>query len=76
MSDGSNTSLYINGEYKDQYTGTCLSTINFDTGRIRNVDGDRASEYLQGYISNIKIYNRDLSLNEIISNYFALKKQI
>jgi hypothetical protein len=75
VADGINFKQYINGVYKGQTTGTCVSNINFNTARLGQVDGDRASEYLDGYIANVKIYNRDLSASEVIQNYNALSSR-
>lgn len=68
---GSGTSnfQYVNGVLTGTASQTVASSINFNTARIGNVDGDRASEYLVGNVASLKIYNRLLSSIEVLKNY-------
>ena len=72
---GSGTSnfMYLNGVQVGTASQTVASSINLNTARIGNVDGDRAAEYLIGNVSSLKFYNRALSAAEIQQNYNALK---
>lgn len=72
---GSGTSnfQYVNGTLTGTASQTVASSINFNTARIGNVDGDRASEYLVGNVASLKMYNRMLSQNEVLQNYNSTK---
>jgi hypothetical protein len=72
---GSGTSnfMYLNGVQVATASQTVASSINLNTARIGNVDGDRASEYLVGNVSCLKLYNRALSAAEISQNFNALR---
>jgi hypothetical protein len=72
---GSGTSnfMYLNGVQVATASQTVATSINLNTARIGNVDGDRASEYLVGNVSCLKLYNRALTSAEISQNYNALK---
>jgi len=74
---GSGTSnfMYLNGVQVATGTRTVASSINLNTARIGNVDGDRASEYLVGNVSCLKLYNRALTASEIQQNYNATKSR-
>jgi hypothetical protein len=74
---GSGTSnyQYINGALTATASQTVTTSINFNTARIGNVDGDRAAEYLVGNVSSLKIYNRNLTSQEILQNYNAVKSR-
>ena len=52
---------------------TVATSVNFNTARIGNVDGDRASEYLVGNVSSLKFYNKALTASEISQNFNALR---
>jgi hypothetical protein len=69
---GTSNTLYVNGVSVSTASQTVATSINLNTARIGNVDGDRASEYLVGNVSNLKIYNRALSASEVQQNYNAL----
>ena len=67
-------SLYLNGTLVASNTiKNVPSIIDLNTSRLGNVDGDRASEWFSGNISNFSVYNRALSAAEIAQNYDALK---
>lgn len=72
---GSGTSnfQYVNGVLTGTASQTVASSINFNTARIGNVDGDRASEYLVGNVASLKIYNKLLSAYEVLQNYNATR---
>ena len=72
---GSGTSnfMHLNGVQVSTGTQIVRSSINLNTARIGNVDGDRAAEYLVGNVASLKIYNRALTASEILQNYDALK---
>ena len=72
---GSGTSnfQYVNGTLTGTASQTVASSINFNTARIGNVDGDRASEYLIGNVASFRLYNRLLTSNEVLQNYNATK---
>lgn len=70
---GSTNFLYINGSLITTGVQTVASSVNFNTARIGNVDGDRAAEYLVGNVSSLKFYNRCLSASEVLQNYNAAK---
>jgi len=72
---GSGTSnfMHLNGVQVGTASQTVASSINLNTARIGNVDGDRASEYLVGNVSCLKLYNRALTSQEISQNFNALR---
>lgn len=70
---GSSNFLYINGSLATTAAQTVASSVNFNTARIGNVDGDRAAEYFIGNVASLKFYNRCLSASEILTNYNATK---
>jgi hypothetical protein len=72
---GSGTSnfMYLNGVQVATASQTVASSINLNTARMGNVDGDRASEYLVGNVSCLKLYNRALSAAEVQQNFNALR---
>lgn len=72
---GSGTSnfMYLNGVQVATTSQLVVSSINLNTARIGNVDGDRASEYLVGNVPNLKLYNRVLSATEIYQNFEATR---
>jgi prepilin-type N-terminal cleavage/methylation domain-containing protein len=72
---GSGTSnfMFLNGVQVATETRTVASSINLNTARIGNVDGDRANEYLIGNVASLKIYNRALTPEEIQQNFNATR---
>jgi hypothetical protein len=66
--------IYVNGNLSvtNTHTNTFnLSTISYlQIGKSQLLDGP-----LNGKISNVQIYNRDLSATEILQNYNALKSR-
>lgn len=74
---GSGTSnfMYLNGVQVGTASQTVVSSINLNTARIGNVDGDRAAEYLVGNVSSLKLYNRALTATEISQNFNALRSR-
>ena len=70
---GTSNYQYVNGALTGTSSQTVPSSINLNTARLGNVDGDRASEYFVGNIATLKIYNRVLSASEILRNFNATK---
>ena len=72
---GSGTSnyQYVNGALTGVGSQTVPTSINLNTARLGNVDGDRAAEYFIGNIASLKIYNRALSATDVLQNYNATK---
>ena len=62
--DGSNAKLYINGEERDSITDS--GPIPDSSGSLGlGTNGDALSNFLDGMIDDVVIYNRALSQNEI-----------
>lgn len=70
---GTSNTLYLNGVSVATESQTVATSVNFNTARIGNVDGDRASEYLVGNVASLKFYNRALTASEIQQNFNALR---
>lgn len=74
--DGISFGCYLNGKLQDSraLNTAFKSGINFwigsNSGNVNTVNG-----YLNGNISNLQIYNRQLSSQEILQNYNALKSR-
>jgi hypothetical protein len=68
--NGANASMYINGVLVSGPTAKSWNTVanNAQVGRQTN-----GSEYWNGNISQVSIYNRALTTSEIQQNYNALK---
>lgn len=70
LSNGVNKSLYINGSIDSQYTlpsnANLAFTSTFELGRLYT-----SADYLNGNISNFKIYDKSLTPQEILQNYYA-----
>ena len=82
--DGVNMRLYLNGVLKTSAskTGTIMnSSYPFNIGCQNNggyfpsTAPSKTSEYYKGYISNVMVYNKSLSSDEVLQNYNALKKR-
>ena len=72
--DGSgNVRLYVNGRLNNTgtLTGSIPSNINFRIGS----DVNGFNEQLTGNIYSIKVYNRVLSLDEVVQNYNSQKSR-
>jgi hypothetical protein len=72
---GTSNTLYLNGVSVATASQTVATSINLNTARIGNVDGDRAAEYLVGNVSNLKFYNRALTAAEIQQNFNATRSR-
>jgi hypothetical protein len=72
---GTSNTLYLNGVSVATASQTVATSINLNTARIGNVDGDRAAEYLIGNVASLKLYNRALTASEIQQNYNALRSR-
>ena len=72
---GTSNYQYINGVLTGTASQPVTTSINLNTARIGNVDGDRAAEYFVGNVSSLKIYNRNLTPQEILNNYNVTKKR-
>jgi hypothetical protein len=70
---GTSNNLYVNGVSVATASQTVATSINLNTARIGNVDGDRAAEYLIGNVASLKLYNRALTAAEIQQNFNALR---
>jgi hypothetical protein len=74
-SDVSGMKLYIDGVLQSMTTISNTLTDSTDSGETTLI-GTRipvSVTYFDGYISNIQIYNRELSANEVQQNYNATK---
>ena len=70
---GTSNNLYLNGVSVATASQPVATSINLNTARIGNVDGDRAAEYLVGNVSSLKLYNRALTAQEIKQNFEAVR---
>ena len=68
--DGTNASMYINGVLVSGPTAKAWNTVanNAQVGRQTN-----GSEYWNGNIAQVSIYNKALTAAEVLQNYLALK---
>ena len=82
--DGSTMKLYLNGVLKSSIskTGSIMnSTLPFHIGGQYNGGYypssavSKTSENFKGYLSNVLVYDRGLSSDEVLQNYNALKKR-
>jgi hypothetical protein len=70
---GAAVKIYRNGVYEGQQTTT--GTANWTDGiKIGNWDGSAGYAW-NGQIAIVKIYNRTLSINEVVQNYNSYKKR-
>ena len=67
--NGSTARMYINGVERLTHSPSSLSIPSSTSIRMGVVNG----YYLEGNLSGIKIYNRTLTVPEVIKNYNALK---
>ena len=74
-SDVSGMKLYIDGVLQSMTTISNTLTYSTDSGETTLIGTRRPASvtYFDGYISNIQIYNRELSANEVQQNYKATK---
>ena len=70
---GTSNTLYLNGVSVATASQTVATSVNYNTARIGNVDGDRASEYLVGNVASLKFYNRALTAAEVQQNFNAVR---
>ena len=70
--DGDNASIYVNTDYKGTKTGWLNADVDGSTNAGTTGWG-WASEYTKGNISQIKIYNKALSAEEVRRNYNATR---
>lgn len=70
---GTSNTLYLNGVGVSTASQTVATSINLNTARIGNVDGDRAAEYFVGNIASLKLYNKALTAAEIQQNFNATR---
>lgn len=68
--DGANASLYINGVLESGPTAKSWSTLAGSAQLGRQVNG---SEYWEGNIAQVSIYNKALSESEVQQNFNALR---
>jgi hypothetical protein len=70
---------YNAGSLKAYFNGTLVNsasvgtTLSSDTGNIEIAKDETLSRYLNGSISNVHLYSRELSAAEVQQNYNALK---
>jgi hypothetical protein len=67
-----NLNIYINGT-SDSTSTTSVNTDATNAGTAIGRAGDYPGQYFSGRISNIQIYNRALSAQEILQNFNAQK---
>ena len=71
------TKMYINGQQVsinivlDNLSGNTQNSANFCIGTRNNSTG--STNIFKGNISNVKIYNKALTSQEVLQNYNALK---
>ena len=70
--DGTNASMYVNGELVAGPTLQSWNTAASNAGIGKNVGNDG---YWRGNVSQVSVYNRALSAAEIQQNYNALKSR-
>ena len=70
---GTSNTLYLNGVSVATASQTVATSVNFNTARIGNVDGDRAAEYLVGNVSCLRFYNRALTASEVQQNFNMMR---
>ena len=71
---GTTNTLYINTVQKGTFTSNWSGT-NTTQVYIGALNNSGASQYLNGKLANIQIYNRALSTEEILQNYNGLKER-
>jgi hypothetical protein len=71
--DGNLISLYINGDLDKNTTQT--GTVTSNPGSLLVGKTSYTNAYFNGNISNIQIYNRALSAQEVLQNYNATKSR-
>ena len=64
---GVNATLYVDGVF----ISTVSTTLNFSTSPIGSIGNWSGSDYWSGYISQAQIYNRALTPQEVLQNYYA-----
>jgi len=65
--DGTSVRSYINGVYKDTYTVSLNTT---DSGSLKIASGIYSNyHYFNGYLDDVRVYNRALSKDEITALY-------
>lgn len=64
---GVNATLYVDGVF----ISTVSTTLNFSTSPIGSIGNWSGSNYWSGYISQAQIYNRALTPQEVLQNYYA-----
>lgn len=69
---GSTLKLYVDGELSDTESGAPAS-LSSNIGDNLTIGYVNNSDYSKGNISNVKIYNKELSQTEITQNYNTLK---
>ena len=69
---GTTNTLYINALQKGTFTSNWSGT-NTTQVYIGALNNSGASQYLNGKLANIQMYNRALSSTEVLHNYNALK---
>ena len=73
---GNSNVMYLNGVQVDTASASVYSGIvDFNTARIGNVDGNRASEYLDGDVAEFRFYNRALTATEVSQNFNATRSK-
>lgn len=72
---GTTNTMYLNGVQVDTKTDSVATSINLNTARIGNVDGDRAAEYFIGNIPIFRLYNKELSASEVNQNFEASRQR-
>ena len=74
--DGINIKIYVNGKLKEQkiLSGPIASSANYLALGCLSVDGKNCTTLaFIGTISNVKVYSRALTADEVLKNYNALQ---
>lgn len=70
--DGSNVKLYIDGALEKTLAGSGSYPSTWDTSTFK-IGYGYGSEYFTGYISQVQLYNRALSANEVLQQFNATR---
>jgi hypothetical protein len=69
-------SAYVNGTLESYQTNAAVSTSNLTSGTNLLIGSERNSSlFLNGKISNVQVYNRALTAQEVLQNYNAQKSR-
>lgn len=70
--DGTNWSLYINGQLVNQGSGDTVGAINFSTPwRIGSGSADGANRFFSGNLTQVALYTNALTLAQVLNHFFV-----